>query len=534
MNGLFSGNFSDKNTPKEKPFEKDATARVSFSYFPDNAIIRQVRVYSYRGGCRYYEDFEKTMYKYIKLSVKQSAERVSFFSYMPQYSQLSREKLSFYLYWRTLCRKGEYIQADFSYILLYVFELLNFSRAKYPEKIVRQLCLLWRAYRREYPQLDRYLSDWVCDYCLIHKVDLPRDIVCGFYDVCVELSSFREFYFAEIDGSDAYVRALALGGCLYSYKKSKFYTDKTRELYDEHIPRAVERALLNTERASVDVTRGEVTTLRRDAFVGALVTYGAKKTIEVDYYPLTRSGSLGQEIAKATKYAENRLRSYLGIKSRLFARDADDAMKREIDAYFDTVLGESLAHERDEYEGADYMAYYEAESSELDFLRAADIEKDSWHTAEMMGGSFDVGEDYSSTYDKSTENKDATASDLESTSETKAASASECVTPFFDIEQTYGDGAEPCDLFDDKDSSMDELFLKMSESEREVIRLLFLRDYAGAERYAIDTGAFLSGICDSINEKALDVMYDILIDRDKGCFYILSDYEGEVRKCLKL
>ena len=129
-------------------------------YSPDNSFVRRVQVYARQGGFHYYEDFERTMHKYLRLTVKH-AEREPFFSYVPQYSQLSGARMSWYLYWRSACRRREYLPTDYSYVLLYVYELLNFHNLRHPDIMADELCSLWAAYRAEYPQLARAVEGGV-------------------------------------------------------------------------------------------------------------------------------------------------------------------------------------------------------------------------------------------------------------------------------------------------------------------------------------------------------------------------------------
>ena len=42
---------------------------------------------------------------------------------------------------------------------------------------MRYLAYLWAKYRQQFPQLDKYLSEWIPDYCLIRAVECPMDII---------------------------------------------------------------------------------------------------------------------------------------------------------------------------------------------------------------------------------------------------------------------------------------------------------------------------------------------------------------------
>lgn len=483
-----------------------------YDHTPDSAFIRRVSVYSQQSAYRYYEDFDVTMHKYMRLTVKE-AVRVPFFSYVPQYSQLSASRLSWYLFWRSGCRARNYMQTDYSYVLLYVFELLNFANPRYPDRMIEELCSLWRAYRDDYPQLDRCMPDWVCDYCLVHRVSLPYDIVGDFLDSFLQYASLREFYLGRAEqGECGYARALILGASGYNYKKSKFYTPEHKSLYDEHILSAAAFAVGASSEKFRDVCRGEkMSVMRRDAYAGALCTYKAKRVIVVEYLPLYRSGELRMDATFAVKYAENRLRSYIGVRSRLGVDGISERIRTAVDEYFDSQLG-SIAHTHREYghsmrDTAEYMAYYDSPTAVHDFERSLDIEQDSWETARLMGESFE---------DEGSECRDKPEREPECEIECEVEREVEC-----EIQ-----GEAECDATDDA--------IHLDVVMREVLMLIAQGKCARAQQTAIASGSFISDVVERINEAALDFMGDIIIERDSDEYHIIEDYESEVKLWLKI
>ena len=55
---------------------------------------------------------------------------VAYFSYIPQYAQMSRSQLEFYFYFREKARVGEFIPCDVTYFWLFIYEIINL-----PDKI---------------------------------------------------------------------------------------------------------------------------------------------------------------------------------------------------------------------------------------------------------------------------------------------------------------------------------------------------------------------------------------------------------------
>ncbi len=497
--------------------QEESGEKLLFEYTPDNPLITKVRIYRRRSPIRYYEDFENTMHKYLRLTVK-SAERVPFFSYVPQYSQLSPKRMSWYLYWRSGCRRREYMQTDYAYVLLYVYELLNFHNPKHPEKIVQELCSLWGAYRKEYSQLDRCMPGWVCDYCLIHRVSFPYAEV-EYIDELIQSVPLREFYLGSLgQGSDSISRAVVIGGSGYSYRKSKYYSGDNKALFDLHIPSAAARAVeKSTGGLAVTAEGTQSSSVRRDAYAGALCTSSARRAIEIEYIPLYRSGELRAEATLAVKYAENKLRSVLGVRSRLSVTGLPAEMRESIDEYYAEHFGDRFCRgeasrgERDA--GAGYMELYESPVSGLELGRAADIEARSWATAELMGEAFDGDEPAEGASEPSGEG--AFESILEEPQSCTDA-------PFFPSAPTGGEGwiPETC-------GALDELCI-------EVLTLIAENKTSEAKSRAARRGAFLSDVCATINETALDIMGDILIECVFDEYYILEDYESEVKQWLRI
>jgi len=505
--------------------------RLVYEYCPDNSFIRKVSVYTCPSAYRYYEDFRKTMHKYLTLTVKE-AERVPFFSYVPQYSQLSSQRLAWYLFWRSGCRRREYMQTDFSYVLLYIFELINFENPRHPDRIIEELCSLWRAYRSEFWQLDKYLPDWVCDYCLIHGVKLPYDIVSDYISDVLENCSYKAFYIGEAGRVGlTRGRVAVMSASSYNYKKSKFYTDENKKLFDTHILLSASSAL-GLEGDGDSGEERELTVTKREVYVGALCTSEAKRTLYIEHYPLARSHTLKSEATLAVKYAENKLRAVLGIRSRLAVTGIGEGIKAEIDRYFAETFPSAHKREQPIVCEPEYMAYYDPADSGVKLEHAADIERESWETAALMCESFDDAEElipdmeetqvsekgYDGEYSAGLLRNGALADGGRSSDE--FAFALSPVTAGYDQEL--------------EQNQFEALIGSLGVLELDILILLLQKRQKQAQKAALDSGGFLSGVCERINSAALEYISDILIECVEGEYIILPDYESEVRECLKI
>ena len=131
-----------------------AEADLITSYEPDNVLLRKVSVYRWPNQYHFYEKFIRNAHL-SHAAVGHECPRVPFFSYIPQYSQLTRGQAHYYFWFRDNAREGRYLDADISYVLLYVYEIINLPDEIEPTSGAVLLCRLWNAYRGHHRELDK-------------------------------------------------------------------------------------------------------------------------------------------------------------------------------------------------------------------------------------------------------------------------------------------------------------------------------------------------------------------------------------------
>ena len=110
-------------------------------YVPQSVLLHRVRIFRWKSSFPYYEDFANTAWKLLSAQGKH-CRRVPFFSYVPQYAQMDRAQLEWYLWLRECVRKGETPETDYSYVLLLVYEIINLSGRMDPFEAQTLLCRL--------------------------------------------------------------------------------------------------------------------------------------------------------------------------------------------------------------------------------------------------------------------------------------------------------------------------------------------------------------------------------------------------------
>ena len=128
------------------------------TYSPESRLIRRVAISKWESRYNFYEKFRDDARRYWNRTASE-CPHTGFFSYIPQYNQLKYAQLKWYLWWRETVRRGSYLRTDFSYILLYIYEILNCPDLVEPKNGVKLLCDIWLAYRSEHRRIDSYLAE---------------------------------------------------------------------------------------------------------------------------------------------------------------------------------------------------------------------------------------------------------------------------------------------------------------------------------------------------------------------------------------
>ena len=142
------------NLPKKSTTEGVITA----SYGQSGPLILKTDVKSRSSDTEFYGKFAMNARRIHSEPYTPTAdgtvEKVPYFSYVPQYSHMNRAQLEFYKAVRHSITEGKYPECDLSYILLFIYEIINLPDLIPPEDGVALLCGMWLGYRKLHPRLD--------------------------------------------------------------------------------------------------------------------------------------------------------------------------------------------------------------------------------------------------------------------------------------------------------------------------------------------------------------------------------------------
>ena len=481
------------NLPKGERFIPPHSARETVNpvpplceYEPSGYLLRSVKIYPWKSAYRYYEEFAQTAERWYSLPGR-PAPQVPFFSYVPQYSQLRREQIAFYLWWRDRMRHGSPIPADYSYVLLYVYELINLSQTLPPEEVQAALLSVWVHYRGTYSQLASSLSEWICDHALIHRLDPP---VCDerVRTDLIEHCALKEFYVPG-SGEVGFVRCLLAFNSAYDYRKSKFYTEENKALFDKTLFTVLRMVTSDpATKPLLELPSPENSKLTRDAYTGALCSYRIKRKIEVSYVSFFRSHDLRLLVSDIVKYTENHLRAHLGVRSRLGIYALPTAIREKIDAYFAENLPPKKRERTESPEDRSYEKLYDLPQKPFSVRDAVEIERSSWDTTKRLVEAFEE--------------------------------ESQGTEPPRKAEETVPPSEAPSDRT--------ETFAPYAD----FLRAVAAGNGAAQRAAARDFGKLPDAVADDINRIAADLLGDVLLEDGENGYRVIEDYRTELDRLI--
>lgn len=473
--------FSEKSAAKQSP-------AIYAEYTGSSPFLQKVRVINWKSTYSYYDFFCRQAAVLYKKEGNECppAEFSPFFSYVAQYSQLNRRQLDWYLWWRECVRNKTYPKTGVSYIHLLVYEIINLGELIDTRASAEILLSLWRNYRNEFPQLNGTLAEWIGDYCLIHRTPVPYENEAEEIEF-LKLSALPEAFCSfQTDDTARFADFLQSLCCSYDYRKSKFYTEENAAAYDHYIPLAL-RALLKKIDMSAWIATRTRKSVSRMAFTGALCASQRRKHIEIEYVSLCDSHETRSLIGDVIKYAENKLRGHLGVRSRLNTGSLNQEVAKALDEIFIELhlSNDSRAKQIPEYE-----KLYDAKDTEFSIESALGIEKASWEITERLVEAFE---------------EEASSHDREE--------------PI--AEET------PVAPQETADTSGTDLFLASLDRHKPFFSLILAGDRSAQQAYIRVNRILPDAVVDEINEIAVDTLGDILIEQsDDGSFIILEEYRS--------
>ncbi|MBR4031902.1 MAG: TerB N-terminal domain-containing protein [Clostridia bacterium] len=521
-----SYNFSDVSLSHDKdqitrfipPRNDSAFAKkyTLFEYSPKNPFIKNVKVYSEKPDEKLFVETNLFIRERRALLDRTAREcpHTAYYSHSPRYSQMSRGQLNWYLWWRENTRNGVFLETDESYIILYAYELVATDESEDKQKSLDMLCSLLGNYgQKDLNVVFRMMiRDMICDFCLLHQLPSPIEKLRGL-DRQLLSSSFLPEFFIDFSGENRdRIASLGLSSLsMYDYKRSKFYTPENATTFKNAISGAL-AAVVSDEKAFSAIISfttgmyGSITCERRP-FARMINIVNRSIKFEITYFQMS---NLKAAVTDAVRYSENKLREHLGSKTKLNVMSVNPFVKEAIDRFFAThyppmpiVDRRRRSAAEKETEPHEYDKLYDVPKLAFSAEHAMEIERDSWETTKILTEAFASDDTELGTAD---------------TTESVSTIAIKPITKH-EIEETSSTTVES-----DENDGLYSKISKIIGKEAEFIKLCQSCTATEQRKFAHTHNVSPDELADRINEAAVDVFGDILLENDGEAYRIIDDY----------
>ena len=508
------------------------------TYEPGGALIHKIIIKDWVSDSDFYSRFaadaRQSHSAEPKIPYSQPMKPVQFFSYVPQYAHMTSSQLEYYRWVRENIRHGSYPDCDMPYLMLYIYEILNLDGTIQPKDGAEALVSVWRGYRARWSRLDGYLCEWLADYCMIHCLPMPDSLLPILREI-VPKAQLKEFYLDKsMSGEngrmnlEAAAKALIDNSSDYDYKTSRYYPEN-REAYEKYIPQAVTKVIEDEfEKKRGIFAMDRTYHMVRDSYVGAVVSSGSKKRLDIEFSSFTRRAGSREHVTSIVKYTENKLRQTLGIKAKLGVGSPDPEDISVIDEFFAPMMPQKKnvrANAEDKYMPEDYLKNYEADSTGFDISAAAEIERLSWENTDRLTGANPAeeaaaGEEYQ-------EQAESIAGELSTDSIEKYENYTEAETlPEENAEEIIPIEAAP----DECDNNINNNEENSSGKADDIIKGAVQAALEGNFRaYARERGLYEGELADRVNSIFLEVIGDVILED----FKLIEDYREDAEEWMK-
>jgi hypothetical protein len=355
-----------------------------------------------------------------------------------------------------------------------------------PSEAVMLLVNVWENCLQSKSSLNKIFSDTLFEYCVVHDIEIPFErLEAIFYKTehksITVLSTLFIFDYLfstkkEYSANDySFILKTALS---YSYSTGKHYTSNSefKKAMDEYFHIIFGKILkecpfIISEISEKRIKRSAPVKIIKPAYLNLNVSLQIKKNLIYEYYAYDKGDVELLTLVNIAKVIENKFRSQFGIRARLAVSQIDERIKNTIDKIFSELYQKSVFKE------ASCKAPTKRKI-EVNLDRAQSIEASSWETTKMLTEGVDI---------------------------------------FFD----EGDDSVE-DVTDNGDC--------LSDVEQTVLQFLVDSDVQSAIKFSEQNGVFIESVISGINEKALDLIGDIIIDAADKRIY--DDYIDEVMTLL--
>lgn len=150
------------------------------------------------------------------------------FEYWTKFESLDSEQRKWYFYWRTQVLQGNYLDTDLSYIILFTYELINYTFNQNAALNVSMLVNLYENYKDREPKLKNYLPQWIGDFLLeLGEETLAKDFIDSIWEDEKEL--FNKVYKSKNNLEELPIATWK--PFINQYRETEFFKNNRQKVY---------------------------------------------------------------------------------------------------------------------------------------------------------------------------------------------------------------------------------------------------------------------------------------------------------------
>lgn len=470
----------------EPLLEQEPVQRAEFGSY---STLHSAELIAQSAGGASFKGFLRDAEKLREKTAAEGSYR-RFFSYTPCYRDLDAGQMNTYLSFREDVRCRRRRPVDYSYLALYCYELLNLGDREEPSRSLDTLLWIWGSYREEFAVLDKLMSDWVLDFCVEWSLPFPLKELDGLLPKALQLYSpiLTGLYVFDylLSGSlrpdreqtEFVMRAL----CDYRYRNVRLYRENA--LYatamDGFLVHLFAEGFLTLPDQREEFCSLKIPTpltVKRSTYPGAVIDPIRRRTVCLNYSPLLGDLNVKGRFTSLIKYVDNRVRKHLGMKAKFALLNNSPVHLSFIDARFEAYFSSS-ARKKEEALAAGTPPS-PPRKPQVDLQAAARIESASWKTTDALTKDLYMQE-----------------------GEMVAVGEKPRVKEEAAREYVYEENTE---------EDVTELAASLDTVERDFCLRLLYFDAQKAKAYALSRGQFFENLLRRVNQKALDLMGDVLL-----------------------
>jgi len=475
------------------------------------ACVRHVDIYpDHRPGLSNRAAFLSTIRRMEQQPVV-VAPCVPLTGYCPTVQTMNARQIAWFRYWKQCFFAGQQLRADLPYVFAAAYEILNgvFDR---PEDGLDRLFRLWEGFRAQHRRLDRYMPRWCMDFILVHNLNISLDEIVRRISLSAEdLQPILEVFYNETmaDGLHKLPLTALCKFSDYDITLSRFYTGN-EALCEQGIRQALEavEAFIKQIKGKtlLEYYNADPTRIVWSAFGGATLFGESARRIEMDYVPYSRIPRLRKLVTGIIRYAENLLRKQLHFAGRLRGFDLPPPLMAVIDRTLAASPGKTGSG------GTDAAQTAPVKPVEIDLQRALELETESWENTRHL---LEAQENWQEP--ELPQEPDISPDPDEPYGQTRSAVPDSTVSDELEIDSDADSGTEP---EVDPDDFFSDLYSRMTPLQLALFQAIRAGDDLGElEARAAQEFTFLSSVADEINDLAMDLLGDAIIDTTDMTIY---------------